>query len=68
MKYIDDKHYVPYKTKPTFHISLKTGNKFPYKKYASHGKGGIYQGYEDLPKDEYPYTLEYEKVEAWLHK
>ncbi len=47
------------KNKPTHWVSLKTGNKYPYKEYCNHGKGGIYRGYKDLPKDEYPYTLTY---------
>ena len=36
-----------------------TGNKYPIATYINHGKGGIYKGFKDLPKDEYPYTIEY---------
>lgn len=40
----------------------KTGNKYPVKEYINHGFGGIYRNFKDLPKDEYPYTIEYEKI------
>lgn len=50
---------IPYKTKPEYWVSLKTGNKYPYLKYCNHGKGGEYRGFMDLPKDEYPYTIQY---------
>jgi len=37
----------------------KSGKKYPYNEYNNHGYGGIKQGFKDLPKDDYPYTLEY---------
>lgn len=49
------------KEKPKYWVSLVTGNKYPYKEYANHGWGGIKHGWSDLPKDEYPYTIEYEE-------
>lgn len=49
-----------YKTEtPLYWVSLKTKNKYPYEKYTNHGHGGEYKGYLDLPKSEYPYTVEY---------
>lgn len=60
--------------KPNFWVSKTTGNKFPYfnQKYNIHkgkerfsplGNGGQYWNDEqisDLPKNEYPYTIEYQ--------
>lgn len=49
------------KEKPKYWVSLVAENKYPYKEYANHGCGGEKHGLKDLP-DEYPYTIEYEKV------
>lgn len=46
---------------PESWVSLKTGNKFPYSEYTNHGFGGKRQQWNDLPADEYPYTIEYNK-------
>lgn len=54
------------KSKPTFYVSLVTGNKYPWGVWCNFGSnpGGpvVIKGttYYDLPKEEYPYTLEYE--------
>lgn len=49
------------KGKPIFYVSKITGLKYDYNTYAPHGKCGIYKGYLDLPLDEYPYSIEYDK-------
>lgn len=65
------------KTKPKYWKSLITGNEFPYYEYNNHGYGGIYTtfihgigtvSYNDLPKDEYPYTIVYEDpvIPIWM--
>jgi hypothetical protein len=36
-----------------------TGNEYSKEEYINHGKGGVYRGFKDLPKDEYPYTIKY---------
>lgn len=48
--------------------SLKTGNTFPYDEYVNHGYGGIHRGKKDLPKDEYPYTVDFEIIDdpEWM--
>lgn len=46
--------------KSKYYVSLKTGNKYLCSEYINHGYGGFKHGYKDLPKDEYPYTFEYE--------
>jgi hypothetical protein len=72
----------PYKTRPAAYKSLVTGNVFEYGpgKYSNHGYGGIktvfnpktkeYEEYQDLPADEYPYTILYEdpvlSKPAWM--
>lgn len=57
--------------KPIYHVSLVTGKKYDYETYSNHGYSGIKCGFvhenggkewkcfNDLPTDEYPYTLEY---------
>lgn len=59
---------ITYKTKPKFWVSLITGNKFPYKEYANHGKVIEYRGFKDLPENEYPFTIEYEEplIPIWM--
>lgn len=47
--------------KSTHWKSLITGNTFCVKKYVNHGYGGLHHGFMDLPKEEYPYTLLFEK-------
>ncbi len=56
-----------WQTKPKFWKSLLTKNLFPFYEYANHGKGRLYSGYKDLPKDGYPYTIIYEepKIPLW---
>ena len=49
--------------KPINWVSLITGNKYSYFDYTNHGKGDIYRGFIDLPKNEYSYTLEYEVID-----
>ena len=49
------------KVTPTHWVGV-TGNEYPKDEYLNHGWGGIYRGFKDLPKDEYPYTIKY-KVE-----
>ncbi len=46
---------------PKYYVA-KDGRKFEYDKYLNHGYGGKKHGYEDLPKDGYPYTIEFEKI------
>ena len=48
-------------------VSLKTGLKYSFEEYSNHGHGGIHRGKIDLPKDEYPYTIEYKplKRKGW---
>lgn len=46
---------------PIFFVSEKTGNEYDYNLYINHGKGGIYKGKLDLPLDEYPYYIKYNK-------
>lgn len=62
------------KNKPLFLVSLKTGNKYDFEVYSNHGKGNLHSALvsgfgtitrNDLPKDEYPYTIEYENVEEY---
>ncbi len=57
------------KEKPKYWKSLKTGNLYDYEEYSNHGHGGWHSGFvpgegmitkNDLPKDEYPYTIVYE--------
>ena len=57
-----------HKIEPEYWKSLKTNNLFNYNKYNNHGYGGIKRGKEDLPKDEYPYTIKYKEIEIpkWL--
>ena len=59
---------ISYKTKPKYWLSLTTGNKFSYYDHANHGWGGEKHGRKDLPKDEYPFTIEYEepKIPSWM--
>lgn len=45
---------------PKLYKSLVTGNEYDYHTYTNHGHGGVYRGYNDLPKEEYPYTIIYE--------
>jgi hypothetical protein len=54
--------------KPLYHVSLVTGKKYPYDEYTNHGFGKMKCGFvpgegticfNDLPENEYPYTLEY---------
>jgi len=49
-------------------VSLTTGNKYPYDEYCNHGWGGIKESKKDLPKEEYPYTIEYDelKIPLWM--
>lgn len=60
------------KNKPLYFVSLKTGNKYDYEIYSNHGKGNLHSALvpgfgtitrNDLPKDEYPYTIEYERLD-----
>ncbi len=44
--------------KPAFYVS-NAGEKFPYEGYSSHGYGGTFREEIDLPKDEYPYSIEW---------
>lgn len=48
-----------YKTEIATHYVGRTGKEYPKDEYCNHGKGGTYQGFKDLPKDEYPYTIKY---------
>ncbi len=43
----------------TYYKSQITGNEYDYTKYTNHGHTGNYRGFEDLPTNEYPYTLIY---------
>lgn len=54
--------YKPYKTKPLAWKSLKTGNEYPYNKYANIDVPKMWKDTEflPLPLDEFPYTLTYE--------
>lgn len=63
-------------TKPISYKSLKTGNEYPYEEYSNHGKGGWHSAFvpnlgmvskNDLPKDEYPYTLTYQPEEVKVY-
>lgn len=56
------------KEKPKYYVSMKTGNKYPCKEYINHGWGGEKNGFKDLPKDEYPYVIEYEErfIPEWM--
>jgi hypothetical protein len=47
--------------KPLYFVSIKTGNKFDFYTYSNHGLGGVYRGKIDLPKNEYPYIVEYDE-------
>lgn len=49
------------KGRPRFYKSLITGNTYDYEAYSNHGQGGNWRGYQDLPKDEYPYTIIYDE-------
>ena len=59
---------IAYKTKPKFWVSLTSGSKYPYYEFHNHGWGNAKEGKRDLPKDEYPYTIEYEepKIPLWM--
>lgn len=52
--------------KPTHYIG-KSGKMYDYHKYKNWGRGQAERGktdgiiYEDLPKEDYPYTLKYEE-------
>jgi hypothetical protein len=48
-----------YKTEIATHYVGCTGNEYPKEEYTNHGHGGVYRGFKDLPKDEYPYTIKY---------
>lgn len=67
------------KRKPLNYISLVDGSKYPYGSgnYNNHGFDGEYEFkekpheargiYKDLPKDKYPYTIEYLYIyPAWF--
>lgn len=65
------------KPKPVMWKSLKNGNEYPYDEYANHGKGGVHCALvaglgmvcrNDLPKDEYPFTIVFEepKLPEWM--
>lgn len=43
-----------------YYLSKVTGNRYSKNEYLNHGKGGVYRGFKDLPKDEYPYMIERE--------
>jgi hypothetical protein len=47
------------KEKPKYYVSEVTGNKYPYNEYCNFGSGDRGK-IKDLPKDEYPYGIEYE--------
>lgn len=55
------------RTKPKFYVSLVTGKKYKWGLWCNFGTnpGGPVEKrgatLYDLPKDEYPYTIEYEK-------
>jgi hypothetical protein len=48
-----------HKKKIATHYVGCTGNEYSIDEYCNHGKKGIYRGFKDLPKDEYPYTIKY---------
>lgn len=50
------------------HYVGKTGKEYPKHEYSPHGKGGVYRGFKDLPKDDYPYTIKYrvEPLFKWM--
>lgn len=57
------------KPRPLYFIG-NNGVKYPYynaiigeQGYANHGYGGLKGGLMDLPKEAYPFTLEYEKTD-----
>jgi len=50
-----------YKETPMFYVSKITGNKYDYELYSNHGRGRVYRDKIDLPLDEYPYGIEFEK-------
>lgn len=45
--------------KPKYYIHNKTLEKLPYNKYWNGGRGEDRDGMKDLPKDGYPYKIEY---------
>ena len=57
----------PPRPKPEYWKSLKTGNLYLCADYHNWGGGVRKRGKEDLPADEYPYTLVYSKpvVDKW---
>lgn len=54
---------------PKFYKSDLTGNLYDYEKYKNHGGGDNYNGYLDLPKNEYPYSIVYEVIiPKWMER
>lgn len=49
-----------YKKEVATHYVGCTGKEYLKSDYANHGHSGFYRGFDDLPKDEYPYTIKYE--------
>lgn len=48
-----------YKTEiPTHYVGI-TGNEYSFDDYSNHGLGGIKNEKQDLPLDEYPFTIKY---------
>lgn len=50
--------------RPKLYKSLITGKTYDYEMYSNHGQGGNWRGYQDLPKEEYPYTVIYDENSA----
>lgn len=56
---------IKYKETAIFYVSKVTGKKYSVEDYTNHGKGGFYKGFNDLPADEYPYSIEYKKEKLY---
>lgn len=57
--------------KPAYYKSTITGKEYDYEIYCNHGHGGMYRGFMDLPKDEYPYDVIYlsrNDLKNWQNK
>ena len=62
MKDNEDKKHNAYKKtfKSKNWRSLVNGNTYPIETHENHGHGCVYKGMQDLPKEEYPFTIDYE--------
>lgn len=61
----DNCTFAKYKVETCTHYIGVSGTLYDKEEYANHGFGGIYKGFKDLPKDDYPYTKKYDYDYEW---